>query len=126
MLKIVFVCLGNVYRSVYAEKRLKELVKKNNIDNVEISSAGVLHIEDGDQTQIDRVKNADLILTFEEEHNKILKKYSNNPIYTLREFVFNDNKDVEDPIHGGNPSYKDEIDKCMEPLLLKIKDLKKD
>ena len=123
MLKITFVCLGNVYRSVYAEKKLKELVRKNNIKGAEVNSAGILHIEDGDEKQIERIKNSDLILIFEQKHKKILQDYTDKPIYTLKEFVFNDNHDIDDPIHGGNPDYKEEIDGCMEKLVEKVKEM---
>lgn len=41
MAKILFVCTGNVFRSMIAEKCLKEYVKRNKIENFYVDSAGI-------------------------------------------------------------------------------------
>ncbi len=46
-MKICFVCLGNICRSPMAEFILKDLLKKNNIDNVYVSSLATCYDEDG-------------------------------------------------------------------------------
>jgi len=40
-LKILFVCRGNIFRSMTAEYCLKKYLLKNNIKNIEVSSAGI-------------------------------------------------------------------------------------
>jgi protein-tyrosine phosphatase len=40
LVKIVFICLGNICRSSLAEAVAKEAIKKNKYKNIEISSAG--------------------------------------------------------------------------------------
>ena len=39
--KIVFVCTDNIGRSVISEYLLQDYLKKNNIANIEVSSAGI-------------------------------------------------------------------------------------
>lgn len=41
MTKILFVCTGNVFRSMVAEKCLKDYLAKNNIKNIKVDSAGI-------------------------------------------------------------------------------------
>ncbi|MBI2565181.1 hypothetical protein HYV79_04320 [Candidatus Woesearchaeota archaeon] len=41
-IRILFVCTGNVFRSLSAEWCLKEHLKKNNINNIIVHSAGTL------------------------------------------------------------------------------------
>ncbi len=40
-MKILFVCSGNIFRSMSAEYCLKDYISKNNIVGVEVSSAGI-------------------------------------------------------------------------------------
>lgn len=40
MIKVLFVCTGNVFRSLTAEKCLKDYIDKHNIKNIEVDSAG--------------------------------------------------------------------------------------
>tara|TARA_Y100000310_G_C20677487_1_gene813929 strand:- start:917 stop:1285 length:369 start_codon:yes stop_codon:yes gene_type:complete len=118
MFRIVFVCLGNLYRSVYAEDKFKKMVSGLNVD---VSSTGLLKLDN--EVHIKRVKNADLVLTMEENQTEFVKELTDVPVFTLREYVFGDNKDIEidDPISGGNPNFKKEIDECLVLLLEKIK-----
>jgi protein-tyrosine-phosphatase len=40
-MNILFVCTGNTCRSPMAEGLFKDMLKKNNIDNIRVSSAGI-------------------------------------------------------------------------------------
>ena len=45
MIKIIFVCTGNVFRSMIAEKCLKHYIKENNITEIKVDSAWIAPIE---------------------------------------------------------------------------------
>ena len=42
MIKICFVCTGNTCRSIMAERLLKKMIKDKKIDNIKVSSRGIL------------------------------------------------------------------------------------
>ena len=42
MIKICFVCTGNTCRSIMAERLLKKMIKEKKIDNIKVSSRGIL------------------------------------------------------------------------------------
>ena len=42
MIKIRFVCTGNTCRSIMAERLLKKMIKDKKIDNIKVSSRGIL------------------------------------------------------------------------------------
>lgn len=59
MVKILFVCLGNICRSPSAEGIMKELVKKEGLENkIELDSAGVGAWHVGEQPDIRMRKSA--------------------------------------------------------------------
>ncbi|MCK5107495.1 MAG: low molecular weight phosphatase family protein [Nanoarchaeota archaeon] len=40
MIKVLFVCTGNIFRSMVAEKCLKNYLIKNDVKNIKVDSAG--------------------------------------------------------------------------------------
>ncbi len=46
-MKIMFVCHGNICRSVMAEYILKSMLKENGLEDIEVSSSGISNEEDG-------------------------------------------------------------------------------
>lgn len=114
-MNILFVCTGNTCRSPMAEGIFKDMLKKNNIENIKVSSAGIsvfpgehanekaiavlkekgINIEEHRASQLsDEIDNADLILTMTSGHKKIIADYFKNKtgepstrLFTLKEFA---------------------------------------
>ncbi len=117
-MNILFVCTGNTCRSSMAEGILKFLLKENNIENINVSSAGLSAFEGqrANEKAIDVlinkgidikthrsrqlteeiIKTSDLILTMTDSHKKLitntLPEYSHK-IYTLREYALKVNSE---------------------------------
>ena len=93
-MNILFVCTGNTCRSSMAEGILKFLLKENNIENINVSSAGLSAFEGqrANEKAIDVlinkgidikthrsrqlteeiIKTSDLILTMTDSHKKLI------------------------------------------------------
>jgi len=126
--------LANQQRSVYAEKRMNGIVKENKKDYpmgaININSAGLWLIEDGDNVQIKRVKDANMILTMDRKIKDALKNtkiinLTGKTILTLNEFVFNrllgghlkdDELDIRDGPTDGNANWEQDVSKCFDAL----------
>lgn len=119
-MNILFVCTGNTCRSPMAEGIFISLLKDNNIDNINVSSAGISAFE-GDsanekaiytlknkgidieshmsrQLTKDIIENSNLILTMTKAHKRMilnaLPEYSNK-VFTIKEYVYiNNNEDL--------------------------------
>ena len=129
MIKVLFVCLGNICRSPMAEFILKDLVKKNNIDNnFLIESAGTSNEELGNpvhygtrnklaevgistagkfarQLRKEDYENYDYILAMETSNvrsiYRILGEDKYNKVFRLLDFS-NNPRDIADPWYTGN------------------------
>ena len=145
-MRILFVCTGNTCRSPMAEGILKSIGNKNNMD-LEIKSVGIsvydgekasknsieamkkigIDISEHEATQLrrDLVEEADLILTMSTSHKKfILSNYpsSRDKLFTLTEYVYGVEKDIEDPFGRSLSVYertRDEIYQAVEKIVNK-------
>lgn len=142
MIKVMFVCLGNICRSPMAEFVLKELVRKENLDTeFYITSAATSNEEIGNGVHYGTIKKLtemnipiekrtaiklqkedyhkyDFIIGMEDYNikniNKIVGQDNENKIYKLLDFT-NDDKDIADPWYTGNfdKTYEDILEGCI-------------
>lgn len=143
-MNILFVCTGNTCRSPMAEGLLKDMAGKKRIE-LNVTSAGIFAFdgqevsreasyvmkEEGIDISQHRAKiihrdlleSADLILTMSRSHKReLLGKYDflKDKVYTLKEYAYKREEDVEDPFGRGIGAYrkaKEEIKKALEELI---------
>lgn len=141
MVKVMFVCLGNICRSPMAEFVLKELVRKENLEDkfYIVSSAtsseeignGVhygtirklnqmnIPVENRVATKLkkDDYEKYDFIIGMEDYNVKniirIVENDSENKVYKLLDFS-NNSRDIADPWYTGNfdKTYEDILEGC--------------
>lgn len=141
MIKVMFVCLGNICRSPMAEFVLKDLVKKKNLENKflikssatsyeeigndvhygtvrKLNSVGVL-VEKREATRLQKsdYDKYDYIIGMEERNIKnilrIVGQDQENKVCKLLDFTFNP-RDIADPWYTGNfdKTYDDILEGC--------------
>jgi len=146
--KIIFVCTGNTCRSPLAEMIMKDLLKKANINHIEIISRGLsvfgespvnAHVETilakyninlsphcSTLLSEDDFTSDTVVLTMTNHHKQLASNrfsaYSNN-IYTLYEYVDGSNEDVHDPYGGNINIYENCFAELLEVLTILVKDL---
>lgn len=141
MIKVLFVCLGNICRSPMAEFVLKDMVKKQNLKNeFYIESAATSSEEIGNGMHYgtiaklkemnipysnkrarkltqDDYNQFDYILAMENSNvrniNRIIKGDAQNKVHRLLDFSKNP-RDIADPWYTGDfdKTYKDIIEGC--------------
>lgn len=143
-LKVLIVCTGNTCRSPMGEGILKHLSEKYN-KKIEVRSAGIAAF-DGDvanknavlaldnigidisnhishQLHGDMIEESDIILTMTRNHkDAIISRFPNSikKVYSLNDYAFGLEKDIEDPYGGGLQDYetaRDEIYIALEKIV---------
>lgn len=145
MIKVLFVCLGNICRSPMAEFVLKDMVKKQGLeDKFFIKSAGTSNEEEGNpvhygtrkklaevgisvdgkyarQLKKEDYDEYDYILAMEEYNIKCILKIigedKENKVYRLLDFS-NKPRDIADPwyTHNFDITYEDIVEGCKSFL----------
>ncbi|NLJ97706.1 MAG: low molecular weight protein arginine phosphatase [Tissierellia bacterium] len=147
-MNILFVCTGNTCRSPMAAALLEEMARKEGMD-IKVKSAGIfaqagqkaskgaihvlkmdgIDIEDthkASMVSLDLLKEADLILTMGTSHKDALIsrfKFVEGKTYTLKEYAYGIEEDIEDPFGGDIYIYnstKDEIKDVLKDIIKKI------
>lgn len=146
-MNILFVCTGNTCRSPMAQALLEAEAKKNKLD-INVKSAGIFAL-DGDNpsrgaiealevenidlrnhkatmVKRDLLEESDLILTMSRSHKTtLLSKYKfvKGKIFTLKEYAYGVDEDVEDPFGGDVHIYnmtKEEIKSALKEIIKKL------
>ena len=115
--KILFVCTGNVFRSLSAEYCLKSYLTKSNIKNILVSSAGIVAkpenpdpvtiktleefgvlVDGHKQTKLtaEIVKDYDLIIAMAENHQEFIRTNFNIEVPLFNELTINKKTSVLD------------------------------
>ena len=152
MIKVLFVCLGNICRSPMAEYVFKDMIKKEGIEEIYIDSAATsseeignsihygtrnklkeMNIDYGNHLARQMTKQDyekfDYIIGMEDRNIKGIKRIvgedTENKIYRLLDFSKNP-RDIADPWYTGNfDKTYDDIVEGLEAFLYYLKNEKK-
>ena len=152
MIKVLFVCLGNICRSPMAEYVFKDMIKKEGIEEIYIDSAATsseeignsihygtrnklkeMNIDYGNHLARQMTKQDyekfDYIIGMEDRNIKDIKRIvgedTENKIYKLLDFSKNP-RDIADPWYTGNfDKTYDDIVEGLEAFLYYLKNEKK-
>lgn len=141
---ILFVCSGNVFRSVAAEYCLRHYLEKNNIKQWSVSSAGIsaekAHIDpkviqtlnilgikgiNHKQKRLDLndLKNNDIVVAMAEKHvNFIKERFNFNSVFLFNELAVNKKTsilDVEDEV-ADYKTNREAVEEKLERTVIEI------
>ncbi len=149
MRKITFVCTGNTCRSVMAQQMLRNALRREGINNVEVDSAGTavypgyaiigdlkavmdekkVEYSGHSPRMIDQeiIDDTELILAATSAHVEEIKSRFNVPrgkVRLLSAYAAGEINDIEDPIGCGKGAYErvyEHIDKYIEKITEMLK-----
>lgn len=153
MIRILFVCMGNICRSPCAEGVMNSLIKQKGLENeIECDSAGTINYHEGDPAdarmrehaslrgyELDSIarkftqqdfENFDWIITMDENnfHEIKLRDHSNNYAAKIRRMTdFCETKkisSVPDPYYGGGHGFETVLDILEDACSVLLKFLK--
>ena len=108
--RILFVCTGNIFRSMTAEYMLKKYLKQHNITDYQVSSAGIVAniqkadpflVQDLKKRKIDVKKHRqrmltkeildeqDIVIAMGENHKEFIKKHRGKHVFLFNELAYN-------------------------------------
>lgn len=140
-MNILFVCRGNVFRSVSAEYCLKKYLKSANVEDARVSSAGIeavpqdmphfilnqlskLEIDASrhKQTKLERrhLIEANLIVSMGINHKEYIKRNFNYPSYLFNEICHGKTTSVLD-IHDAVPEWESRVKESQNHMEWTIK-----
>ena len=148
-MRILFVCTGNICRSPMAEALLKDLLQREGLKGIEVSSGGIYALA-GEEVpmacrkilarrgiditghrgrQLDRsmMEEADLILVMEVRQLDWIRSLISDPerkVFLLGEFAPGGGDEIADPFGGDDRDHHDclgHIDETMVGLLGRIR-----
>jgi protein-tyrosine phosphatase len=127
-IKILFVCTGNIFRSMSAEYCLKKYLRENKIKNIEVSSAGtVAQVQPADPVVVKTLrefginpskhvqrkltkkilKENDIIIVMAKMHQDYIKDHFGLEVPLYNQITFNKPVSVDD-INDVYPNWNDE------------------
>ena len=156
MIKVLFVCTGNICRSPAAEGIFKKFVRDANLENdISIDSAGTIGYHSGELSDARMRKHAsargynldsrarqfnpkkdyeefDYIITMDDYHYTDLiqldrKKLYTNKLFKMADFISDKNiSEVPDPYYGGTEGFEFVIDILEDGTKNLLTKIKKD
>ncbi len=121
-MKIAFICLGNICRSPMAEFIAKDYVKKNNLINIDITSAGTAGYHDGEDMHR---KTKSLLISKNIDCTGFVSKKISKTLFENSDVIFvMDDSNYEDVINefGENPKIKKITDYCTNKNIKYVPD----
>ena len=133
MVNILFVCTGNIFRSMTAEKCFKDYIIKNKLDFIQVDSAGIglvpqnihpfvkirlehYNIKFNHKTKWltkELVQSNDLIIALNIDHQKYIKEKFNLEVPLFNELVSGKSEGILD-VEDFKLNSKENIEQCRQ------------